>query len=64
MSPKTIGLIAHTGKAGAAQLIRDLSAEFEQAGLAVKLESATAELAGLKSKLSVADLGHQTDLWN
>ena len=62
MSPKTIGLIAHTGKAGASQLVRELAGEFEEAGLAVKLESATAELAGLKSTLSVADLGHQTDL--
>ncbi len=62
MSPKTIGLIAHTGKAGAAELVRQLKAEFEQAGLEVKVETDTAGLVDLKDSRTIAQLAGETDL--
>ena len=62
MSPKTVGLIAHTGKPGAAELVRRLQAEFERAGVKVKMETATAALAGLQSSQTVAQLGAEADL--
>ena len=62
MSPKTVGLIAHTGKPGAAELVRQLQSEFELAKVEVRLEKATAELAGLQSKCTVAQLGAEADL--
>jgi NAD+ kinase len=62
MSPKTIGLIAHTGKPGAAELVRQLKSEFEMAGVSVRLEKATPDLAGLQSKCTVAQLGAEADL--
>lgn len=62
MSPKTVGLIAHTGKPGAAELVRQLQSEFELANVTVRLEKATAELAGLRSSCTVAQLGAEADL--
>ena len=62
MSPKSIGLVAHTGKAGAAELVRAVTQEFARASLPVKLEAETARLAGEKSELSMRDLGRETDL--
>jgi len=62
MSPKTVGLIAHTGKPGAAELVRQLRAEFERAGVKVQMEIETALLAGLQSNYTVAQLGAQADL--
>ncbi len=62
MPPKTIGLIAHTGKAGAADLVRAIMQEFARVSLPVKLEAETASLAGQKSELSMHDLGRETDL--
>lgn len=62
MSPKTIGLIAHTGKAGAAELVGRLKAEFEGAGVKVKMETATAALIDAKSNHTIAQLGAATDL--
>ena len=62
MSPKTIGLIAHTGKPGAAELVRQLQAEFERAGLKVQVETATAALIGAKSSRTIAQLGAEADL--
>ena len=62
MRPKTIGLIAHTGKAGVAELTRTLAAELERAKLRVLLETATAALAGLPDGRAAADLGREADL--
>ena len=56
MSPKTVGIIAHTGKAGAAELVAQLCGEFEQAGVGVLLEAATAALNGDASEKTVAQL--------
>ncbi len=50
MRPKKIGLIAHPGKPGVAELIRTLAAEFDRVQLPVLLEAKTAEVAGLSSR--------------
>ena len=62
MSPKTIGLIAHTGKPGAAELVRQLQSEFRGAGLNVRLETETAALIGTKNGRTIAQLGAEADL--
>ncbi len=62
MSPKTVGIIAHTGKSGAGQLVGELSEQFERAGVSVQIEAATAALIGLHSDRTVAQLGAETDL--
>lgn len=62
MPPKTIGLIAHARKSGAAELVRHLQAEFERAGVGVRLEGATATLIGAESGYAVAELAKEADL--
>jgi NAD+ kinase len=62
MRPKTIGLIAHTGKPGVAELTRTIAAELERANLRVLLEEATAKLAGLPDGRAAAALGRDADL--
>jgi NAD+ kinase len=62
MRPKTIGLIAHTGKPGVAELTRTLATELEHAKLKVLLEAETATLAGLPGGRAVAELGSEADL--
>ena len=62
MPPQTIGLIAHTGKTGAAELVRHLQGKFERAGVAVRLEAATAGLIGAGLGRAVAQLAQETDL--
>ena len=62
MPPKTVGLIAHTGKPGAAELVTQLRTEFERAGVAVELEHDTAALIGLTKAHSIAELGEAADL--
>ena len=62
MRPSKIGLIAHTGKSGVAELTRALRSEFERVQLPVFLETKTAELAGFHSDYKIEDLGRQTDL--
>ena len=62
MRPNKIGLIAHTGKPGVAELTGTLVKEFERVGLSVLLEADTAELAGMKPGRSIPDLGREADL--
>lgn len=62
MSPKTIGLIAHTGKTGAADLVRAVIQEFSSQSVSVKVEADTARLAGEQSRFSVGDLARETEL--
>jgi len=62
MRPKTIGLIAHTRKPGAAELVRALLEEFARFSLPVLVETETAKIAGESSNFSIKDLGHQADL--
>src|SRR5437764_13484058 len=62
MRPKKIGLIAHTGKPGVAELTHKLESEFNRFQLPVLVEAKTAALAGMKSGYSVADLGREAGL--
>lgn len=62
MRPKTVGLIANTGKAGAAELVRALLPEFARFQLPVLVESETARLVGEATGYSVAQLGRDADL--
>jgi NAD+ kinase len=62
MRPNKIGLIAHTGKPGVAEMTRTLAQALEQRGLTVLVEKATAELAGIPMKHSIPELGRDADL--
>src|SRR5437773_4426776 len=62
MHPKTVGLIAHTGKPGVGELIKALSAEFARLKMSILLEKETAAVAGQSSELSIAQLGSKADL--
>ena len=62
MPPKTIGLIAHTGKPGVAELIRAVLEEFARFSMSILVEKETASLAGRKSDGSVQQLAAKADL--
>jgi NAD+ kinase len=62
MRPQKVGLIAHTGKPGAAELVRAVCEEFARHALPVLIESRTAELVGQGDGRSIADLARETDL--
>lgn len=62
MRPNKIGLIAHTGKPGVAELTRTVKKELEGAGLTVLLEAKTAGLAGLPDGRAVPELSRDAEL--
>ena len=62
MHPKTVGLIAHTGKPGVGELIKSLSAEFARSKMSILLEKETAGVSGGSSDLTIAQLGSKADL--
>jgi NAD+ kinase len=62
MPPKTIGLIAHTGKSGVAELIHAVLKEFARFSISILVENETAALAGRKSDGSVQQLAAKADL--
>ena len=62
MPPKTIGLIAHTGKPGVAELIHAVLEEFAGLSMSILVEKETAALAGRKSDGSVQQLAAKADL--
>jgi NAD+ kinase len=62
MPPKTIGLIAHTGKKGIADLVNAIAREFGRFSISVLLEKETAAIAGKKSGHSMPELGGAADL--
>jgi NAD+ kinase len=62
MHPKTIGLIAHTGKPGVAELVNAVAEEFGRHSMSVLLEKETAAIAGRRSDLTIAQLGAKADL--
>ncbi len=62
MSPKTIGLIAHPGKPGIADLVNAIVLEFSRLSISVLLEKETAAIAGKKSGRSMTELGAGADL--
>ncbi len=62
MPPKTVGLIAHTGKAGAAELVRAVADEFARHSIAVLIEAESAALADRKSDGDVKQIAAKSDL--
>jgi NAD+ kinase len=62
MHPKTIGIIAHTGKAGVGDLVNAIADEFSSFSITPLLEKETARVAGKKSEYSITDLGAAADL--
>ena len=62
MHAKTIGLIAHTGKPGVAELIGAIAQEFDRFSISTLFEKETAQIAGKKSGLSLRELGAAVDL--
>ena len=62
MHTKTIGLIAHTGKRGVAELINSIAEEFERFSISILFEKETARVAGKPRGYPVAELGVMTDL--
>src|ERR1041384_6912425 len=62
MHAKTIGLIAHTGKRGVAELINSIAEEFERFSIAILFEKETARVAGKQRGYPIAELGAATDL--
>lgn len=62
MHPKTIGIIAHTGKPGVGDVVNAIAQECGRFSIATLLEKETARIAGKKSEYSIAELGAATDL--
>jgi NAD+ kinase len=62
MSSKLIGIIAHTGKPGAAALVKTLRKEFRKRGARVSLESKTASIVGAADGVSTRHLGETCDM--
>ena len=62
MHPKTIGIIAHTGKSGVGDLVNAIAKEFSDFSITPLLEKETARVAGKKSEYSIAELGAAADL--
>ncbi len=62
MHPKKIGLIAHTGKPGVAELIRDVLDELNRFSMSILIEKETAAIAGQRSDLTIPQLGAEADL--
>ena len=62
MHPKTIGIIAHTGKAGVGDLVNAIAEEFDGFSIKPLLEKETARVAGKKSDYSITDLGAAAEL--
>jgi NAD+ kinase len=62
MPAKTIGLIAHTGKRGVAELVNAVADEFSRLKMSILIEKETARIAGRSSGLSISQLGARADL--
>ncbi|MDP9290857.1 MAG: NAD(+)/NADH kinase [Verrucomicrobiota bacterium] len=62
MSGKLIGLVAHTGKAEAADLVKRLTDEFAARGTAIQLEEKTAKLIDAKSAGSTKQIAADCDM--
>jgi NAD+ kinase len=62
MQPKTIGIIAHTGKEGFGDQVNAIAEEFNGFSIKPLLEKETSRIAGKKSDYSIKDLGAAADL--
>lgn len=62
MPPKKVGIIAHTGKPGAAELIKAVVKEFDRCGIKTAIEKESAALIGRRTGSTIAKLATETDL--
>jgi NAD+ kinase len=62
MHPKTVGLIAHTGKPGAAELVNALADEFARHKMSILIEKETAAIAGRKSQETLDQVASKSEL--
>lgn len=62
MHSKTIGLIAHTGKPGVAELVNAVAEEFARFKISVLIEKETAAIAGRKSDQKLAEIATNAEL--
>jgi NAD+ kinase len=62
MPPQTIGLIAHTGKPGVAELVNAVANEFSRVSIQVKIEKETAALVGQHADRTIPQLAAESDL--
>ncbi len=62
MSPQLIGLVAHTGKQNAAELVHALRERFQKTTATLQLETKTAALIGETSTATTRTLGETCDL--
>ena len=62
MSPKTVGLIAHTGKRGAGEIIGSVAEELAKYSIATVIESESASLAKRKGGGTVREIADASDL--
>ena len=62
MSAQLIGLVAHSGKRGAADLVRRLAGQFRARGWDVLLETTTAVLTGDGLGVEVSEMGSRCNL--
>lgn len=62
MPAKTIGLIAHTGKAGVAELVNAVAQEFSRFKMSVLVEKETAKIAGQRSDLPIKEVAEKAEL--
>ncbi len=62
MPPKTVGLIAHTGKPGAGELIGAVADEFAKHSIATVIEKESAAIAKRKPGGTVREIAHASDL--
>ena len=62
MPAKTIGLIAHTGKPGVAELVNAVAEEFSRFKLPILVEKETAKIAGRRSDLPIKRVAEKAEL--
>jgi NAD+ kinase len=62
MPAKTIGLIAHTGKPGVAELVNAVAEEFSRFKLSILVEKETAKIAGRRSDLPIKRVAEKAEL--
>jgi NAD+ kinase len=62
MPAKTIGLIAHTGKPGVAELVNAVADEFSRFKLPILVEKETAKIAGRRSDLPIKRVAEKVEL--
>jgi NAD+ kinase len=62
MPAKTIGLIAHTGKPGVAELVNAVAEEFSRFKMSILVEKETAKIAGRRSDLPIKRVAEKAEL--